>query len=131
MGQDVSLLAPLARCTPSGVPRTAMAAQLGIVILLLFTASFEIVLTYVQFSIQLCSCLTVIGLIVLRFTQPDLPRPIRCWGYPFTPLIFIVISGWMMTWQMLHQTRESLAGLATILIGLLIYWLSPKRSYKD
>jgi APA family basic amino acid/polyamine antiporter len=127
LGQDVRILAPFAAVTSGGVPLAALLAQLAIVIMLILTATFEKVLSYVQFSIQLCSCLTVIGLIVLRRTEPDLPRPVRCWGYPFTPLIFITISGWMMTYQLLQQPRESLAGLGTILIGALLYWISPKK----
>jgi APA family basic amino acid/polyamine antiporter len=127
LGQDVRILSPFAAVTSGGVPWAALLAQLAIVIVLILTATFEKVLSYVQFSIQLCSCLTVIGLIVLRRSEPDLPRPVRCWGYPFTPLIFIIISLWMMTYQMLQQPRESLAGLGTILIGALLYWISPKK----
>lgn len=128
LGQDVRILAPFAAITPGGVPWAALLAQLAIVIVLILTATFEKVLSYVQFSIQLCSCLTVIGLMVLRRTEPDLPRLVRCWGYPFTPLIFILISGWMMTYQLLQQPWESLAGLGTILIGALLYGISPKKS---
>lgn len=127
LGQDVRILSPFAAVTAGGVPRAALLAQLAIVITLILTATFEKVLNYVQFSIQLCSFLTVIGLIVLRRTQPDLPRPVRCWGYPITPIIFIGISTWMMTYQLLQQPRESLAGLITILIGALLYLISPKK----
>lgn len=127
LGQDVRILSPFAAVTAGGVPWVALLAQLAIVITLILTATFEKVLNYVQFSIQLCSCLTVVGLIVLRRTEPDLPRPVRCWGYPVTPIIFICISTWIMTYQMLQQPRESLAGLATILIGALLYLISPKK----
>jgi APA family basic amino acid/polyamine antiporter len=54
---------------------------------------------------------------------------VRCWGYPFTPVVFLIISLWMMVWQLLNQTQESLAGLVTILVGVLIYWLSPKNAH--
>jgi APA family basic amino acid/polyamine antiporter len=128
LGQDLRLLAPLAASTKSGVPWAALLAQLLIVVLLLLTATFEKVLSYVQFSIQFCSFLTVVGLMRLRRTHPELPRPVRCWGYPFTPIVFLAISLWMMVWQLLNQTRESLAGLVTILVGVLIYWLSPKNA---
>lgn len=126
MGQDVRLLAPLATQDANGVPVAALFAQLAIVIMLILTASFETVLTYVQFSIQLCSFLTVVGLIVLRFTQPDLPRPYRCWGYPVTPLLFLGISLWMMVYLFMDRPKESLAGLGTIAFGILIYAISPK-----
>lgn len=37
-----------------------------------------------------------IALIVLRRTDPDRPRPIRTWGYPLTPLVFITSSLFMV-----------------------------------
>jgi basic amino acid/polyamine antiporter, APA family len=126
MGQDVRALAPLALQTAGGVPAAALFLQLAIVIMLILTASFETVLTYVQFSIQLSSFATVLGMMVLRHTRPDLPRPYRCWGYPVTPLIFLAISLWIMGYLLYDRPYQSLAGLATIALGVLIYFLSPK-----
>ena len=34
-----------------------------------------------------------ISLFVLRFREPDLPRPFRAWGYPWTTLAVVVLSG--------------------------------------
>ncbi len=128
MGEDMKILAPLAVCDERGVPVTGLFVQLAIVITLLLTASFNTVLTAVQFSIQLGSFATVVGLIVLRIKLPDLPRPYRCWGYPFTPLLFLAISLWMMVFLMLDTvTREaSLYGLGLILLGWIIYLVSPR-----
>ena len=53
---------------------------------MLLTATFQSVVGYVQFSLTLCTTLTVIGVFVLRWRRPDLERPYRVWGYPFTPL---------------------------------------------
>jgi APA family basic amino acid/polyamine antiporter len=58
-----------------------------------------------------------------------LPRPYRTWGYPITPLVFLAVSCWML-WHMIEDvsTREpSLWGLATAALGLLVYYLSPKK----
>ncbi len=126
MGQDVRVFKPLAAVDVHGVPIGALFLQLSIVITLLLTASFNQVLTYVQFSIQLGSFMTVLGMMILRFTQPNLPRPVRCWGYPITPLIFLAISLWMMIFMMREKPYESLAGLGTVVTGLLLYFLSPK-----
>jgi APA family basic amino acid/polyamine antiporter len=126
MGEDVKLLAPLARKSASGVPRIAMITQTVIVLALLHSGQFDKVLTYVQFSLTLCSFLTVLGVIVLRRTKPDLPRPYRAWGYPVTPLLFMAVSLWMM-WHILQSNPvESLAGLGTILLGLIIFVISPR-----
>lgn len=126
MGEDVKLLAPLGKKSASGVPWVAMIVQTAIVLALLHSGKFEKVLTYVQFSLTLCSFLTVLGVMVLRRTRPDLPRPYRAWGYPVTPLLFMAVSLWMM-WHILRSNPvESLAGLGTILLGLIIFLISPR-----
>src|SRR6185436_13262394 len=104
--------------------------QFAIVIVLLLTATFEKAVSYVQFSLTLCSTLTVLGVFVLRWRRPDLARPYRAWGYPITPAIFLAISLWMLV-HMLTETSTrtpSLWGLATMALGLLVYFLSAKRS---
>jgi APA family basic amino acid/polyamine antiporter len=103
MGEDLGLLAPLARRNAQGIPTTAILAQFAIVILLLLTATFQTAVNYIQFSLTLCSALTVLGVFVLRWRRPNLPRPYRTWGYPVTPIIFLAISGWMLV----HMLTEA------------------------
>ena len=127
MGEDWPALRFLASKNANGVPSRAIVLQYLIVVALLATASFEKVLTYVQFSLSFCSFLTVLGVFVLRMTQPALPRPYKAWGYPLTPILFLVISGWMLVYLLKSHRDESLAGLATLLAGLVVYFLSPAR----
>ncbi len=127
MGEDCHALSFLSWKNAQGVPSRAILVQLAIVITLLLTASFDKVLTYVQFSLTLCSFLTVLGVFVLRRTQPALPRPYRTWGYPVTPIVFLLISGWMLAHILRSNPRESLAGLATLLLGFVVYFFSPTR----
>lgn len=128
MGQDARALAFLARTDAKGTPLPALAMQSLVVLVLLGTSSFEQVLTWVQLAIQLCSFFTVLGVIVLRRTLPDLPRPVRCWGYPITPLLFLAISLWMMIYVLIERPWESLAGLALLLAGAAVYAGSPKNA---
>ncbi len=130
MGEDWSLLGFLARRTRGGVPAVAILLQSAIVIVLLVTATFKTVLTYIQFSLTVSASLTVIGIFVLRIRRPNLPRPCRCWGYPVTPLIFLAVNVWMI-WFVLanEETRyPSLAGFGTMLLGLIIYFVSPEKT---
>ena len=126
MGEDLRALRFLGRRTRRGIPVAAILLQQAIVLVLIFTATFQMALVYVQFTLILCSFLTVLGMMVLRWTHPDLPRPYKTWGYPFTPLIFLGVSLWMMGYVIKSQPWESLAGLGTMATGLLIYFLSPK-----
>lgn len=128
MGEDISILSMFARKNKSGAPFIALITQALIVSLLLLTQSFENVLDYIQFSLTLSSFLTVLGVMVLRFTQPELPRPYKTWGYPITPLVFLLITFFMMAYLIVEKPVQSFAGLATIFAGLLIYFISLKFS---
>ena len=61
MGEDHWLLRFLGRKNRNGVPANAVLVQMVIVCLLLLTRSFELVVIYIQFSLLLCSLLTVVG----------------------------------------------------------------------
>jgi APA family basic amino acid/polyamine antiporter len=126
MGEDLPLLGIFSRKTANGVPAVAILTQLAVVNVLLLTQSFEAVLEYVQFSLTFCSFLAVLGVVVLRITRPDLPRPYRTWGYPVTPLVFLGITLFTMYYLLTERPAESLAGLATMSAGLLVYFLSQR-----
>jgi basic amino acid/polyamine antiporter, APA family len=123
MADDFSRLAFFGRVNQHGTPYIAMILQALVVTALILTGSFEAVLVYTQFALLLSSFLAVLGLIVLRFTQPGLPRAYRVWGYPVTPLIFLVVTLMMMLYTVQQRTLESLLGLGTALVGLGIYFI--------
>ena len=75
MGEDVPLLRLFARKSKRGAPAAAIVFQLLIANLLLLTQSFEAVLDFIQFSLAFCSFFTVLGVIKMRMTDPQLPRP--------------------------------------------------------
>ena len=128
MGEDLGALSWLARRNARGIPVRATLVQFAIANLLIFVATFQKVVNYVEFSLTLFSALTVLGVFVLRWRRPELPRPYRTWGYPITPAIFLAVSGWML-WHLLEDpsTREpSLWGLATARLGSF-YTTSRRR----
>jgi APA family basic amino acid/polyamine antiporter len=127
MGEDHWLLRLLGRKNKHGIPTNAVLLQLLMVNLLLLTQSFEEVVRYTQFSLLLCSLLAVVGVMVLRFTRPELARPCRVWIYPIPPIAFSLITIWMMFYLLHSHMAESLAGLATALLGLLLYYCVGKR----
>ena len=127
MGEDHWLLRFLGRKNTGGVPANAVLVQLLIVNLLLLTRSFELVVVYIQFALLLCSLLTVIGVIVLRASRPNVSRPYRVWLYPLPPFLFAGITIWMMIYLLISKTTESVAGMVTAIIGFLLYFCAGKR----
>jgi len=124
MGEDIPLLRVFSRRSKRGVPAVAIIFQLLVSNLLLLTQSFEAVLDFIQFSLTFCSFFTVLGLIKMRITHPNLARPYRAWGYPVTPLIFLSVTLFMMYYLVVNRPLQSLAGVAMMSVGLVIYYLS-------
>ncbi|MCG8457402.1 MAG: amino acid permease [Holophagales bacterium] len=127
IGQDYAVFRPLARTNRHGIPVLAILVQSALVILLLATATFQALLVYTRFTLAISSAMTVLGVFVLRVRAPELPRPYRTWGYPWTPLIFLAVSLVTVVFTLLDRPVESIAGLLTVLLGLPIYFWSPRR----
>lgn len=128
MGEDIPALSVFARRSRHGAPPYAVLFQLMVATSMLFTESFEAVLDVVQFSLLCCSFLTVLGLFKLRITRPDLTRPYRAWGYPVTPLIFLIVTGFMMSYLIIARPVQAGLGAVAMMSGLLIYWFAQTRS---
>lgn len=107
----------------NGVPAFAVIAQTIIVIFLVVRSTFEELINYVQALLTISSVMVVIGLVVLRIRRPDLHRPYRAWGYPFTPLIFGSLSLYVLWFQLVEKPVEFFSGLGTLAFGALAYFL--------
>ena len=91
------------------------------------TGSFEQLYTYVIFGLWLFMGLTIAAVIILRKKRPALPRPYRTWGYPVTPILFILSALFISINMLINQTKESLVGLGIILLGVPAYIFWKKR----
>lgn len=124
MGEDMPLLRLFSRKSKQGVPTYAILFQLLVANLLLLTQSFEAVLDFIQFSLAFCSFFAVLGLIKMRISHPNLARPYRAWGYPVTPIIFLSVTLFMMYYLIVNRPLQSLAGVAMMSAGLIIFYAS-------
>ena len=70
------------------------------------------------------SFLAIFGLFLLRWRQPDLPRPYETWGYPFVPLIYLLITAVTVIFVVIDSPQAAAGGLGLIVLGLLIWALS-------
>jgi APA family basic amino acid/polyamine antiporter len=127
MGEDIPALQVFSRKSGQGAPAYAILFQLAVATLMLFTRSFEAVLDFIQFALLFCSFFTVLGVIKLRITHPDLPRPYRAWGYPVTPVVFLLVTLFMMYYLVVDRPLQSFLGVLIMVSGLLIYAVFRKR----
>jgi APA family basic amino acid/polyamine antiporter len=127
IASDYPIIGILGKRDSEKVPRLSMLIQALIAIAITLTGSFDTVITYTTFTMTLFSTLTVLGTIVLRKTKPNLSRPYRTFGYPLTPIIFILANCWFMYYLFLNNMDEALIGLVIILSGLILFFLVPKK----
>jgi len=72
------------------------------------------------------SLLAIVGLFVLRWRQPDLPRPYKTWGYPFVPLVYLAITAVTLVFVVMDRPKAALGGLGLIAVGFAFWALSER-----
>jgi len=104
--------------TPSG----ALIFLGSVATVLALTGTFEELYSLFVFAVWIFFALTALALLRLRRTEPELVRPYRAWGYPWTPLIFFLVAvALTVNLWMVRPVRSSL-GLAVILLGIPFYY---------
>jgi APA family basic amino acid/polyamine antiporter len=130
MGEDYRILKFLAKKNRFNVPVVAIWVQTTITVILIVSSTFDKVLIYAGFIMNLFTLLSVIGLFILRVKHPEIKSKYRVTGYPVTPLIFILLSLWTLTYLLIERPLESVLGLVTVFAGLFIYYLNKIYSQK-
>ena len=134
IGQDMPALKFLSFRNKSGAPIVAILLQVAISLTLALTAAFDVVIRYVGFSLALFTTLTVAGILVVRWVkkEPIAEGLYKTPLFPIPAIIFILLEIWMLTFTMIDHPIESLAGLGTVLLGLLVFYIfnSGKKSAK-
>jgi basic amino acid/polyamine antiporter, APA family len=93
-------------------------------LLLVLTGTYQEIYSFAMFAYWIFYAFTAAALIGLRNREPGLPRPYRAWGYPWTPLIFMVVASAISVNMWWVRPVRSSIGLGIILLGLpfLYYW---------
>src|SRR5579864_4789210 len=108
-------------------PAFSIVAQAVWAIVLLLSGTYETLIDYAMFGLWIFYGLMVLGVILLRRSRPDLPRPYKMWGYPFTPVFFVAVATYFIVNTAINRPAPSLAGLALIASGVPVYFLWRKK----
>ena len=128
MANDGVFFAAAARVHPRfRTPHAAILAMGAWVVVLAMSGTFEQLFNYVIFGQWVFFGLTVGAVLVLRAKRPELPRPVRVWGFPATPLVFIAASVFIAVSALLTGFGNAMAGVALILLGVPVYLVWKRR----
>jgi len=104
-----------------GVPTRALWIQAIIAIGLTLTGTFEQIMLYASFVLQLMGTLTVASLLWVKRKEGTFRSPWR----PFLQIVFILFSVWVLGFMLIEQPYESLMGIGIVVIGAITYFIRP------
>jgi len=132
MAKERVFFRSLARVHPTfRTPSRSLVAQGFWASLLVLTGTFEQLFTYVIVVSWIFYAMSATGVFVSRFRNPDAHRPYKTWGYPVTPLLFILFSIYLVLNTLVENPRDSLIGVGIVLIGIPAYWYWARKTKKE
>jgi basic amino acid/polyamine antiporter, APA family len=110
-------------------PHNAIVLQAVWSIALVFTGRFEQLVTFSGVVMVFFSALTVAAIYVLRKKNGGARPAYSAWGYPWTPLAFLIASAWILIATFRSMPWESLAGFGVVASGIpFFFWWKKKNS---
>lgn len=110
-----------------GAPVYATLFLTLIALALIWTSTFEQIMTIIGFTLSIFTITSVSGIFVLRYRMKKNGENIyHTFGYPFIPIFFILVEGCMMTYVLFQKPTQSLTGIAITLSGFIFYFILTK-----
>ncbi len=129
LAQDGLFFSQLAALSPrSRVPVRALLAQGVWAGALTLAGTYDTLTDGVIFASWFLYGLTAASIFVFRRRFPNVPRPYRTWGYPVVPLLFLLVTGWLLMNSLIATPRQAFTGLSLIALGLPFYWHWSRQS---
>jgi APA family basic amino acid/polyamine antiporter len=95
--------------------------------LIAVTGTYENLAAYAMYAAWVFYALTSVGVIALRRTQPDRPRPYRMAGYPATLIVFVLVAAGFIVNTFIEQPGPAVIGTLFILSGVPAYYIWQRR----
>lgn len=110
-----------------GAPVYATVVLALIALVLIWTSTFDQIMTIIGFTLSIFTISSVSGIFVLRYRLKKNGENIyHTFGYPFIPILFILIEGCMMIYVFQDKPLQSLTGIAITLTGFIFYYILIK-----
>jgi len=105
------------------VPGKSIIVQGGIAVVMVLIGSFEQLIIYIAFALNIFLWLAVAGVFLARKRKVGEESAVKVWGYPIVPLFFLLSSVVLMVFNYVNRPLESSAAVLTVLFGIPCYFL--------
>lgn len=128
MGRDGLFFPFVNQVNEGGTPINATILTASTSIILILTNTYNKLSDIATFFFVLCYAASFAALIRLRKTEPDLPRPVRAWGYPLSTWILLIASLAFLIGVVIGDFSSSLYAIGFIAVSYPIYLLIKRRN---
>jgi len=112
------------RVNRGGTPTVALVASLAVtIVFLLFSGSFVRLVEALAFFTVVNYGILFLSVFILRRKEPDLPRPYRAWGYPWTTALTLAGAVAFLAGNIIGGTGVSLTALFVVILSYPLYLL--------
>jgi basic amino acid/polyamine antiporter, APA family len=128
MGRDHLFWSHTSTVNPRGTPDTATLLTAAVAVALIATGTFQRLIAMTSFFMAANYTVCCIALIVLRRREPDLPRPYRTWGYPWS--VWLVMAGGVifLVGMLAKDMLNGIASVGLLTLGLFGRTLFARRA---
>jgi len=105
------------------VPGQSILIQSAIAMLMVLIGSFEQLIIYIAFALNIFLWLAVVGVFLARKKKVGEESAVKVWGYPVVPVFFLLSSLVLMVFNSVNRPLESSAAVLTVLFGIPCYFL--------
>jgi APA family basic amino acid/polyamine antiporter len=127
MAQDKLFFKQAAQLNASQVPSWALWAQCFWAAVLCLTGKYGDLLDFVVIIVLIFYILTIYGIFILRKKMPEAERPYKAFGYPFVPMLYILLASAISIALLFTKTDTCGWGVLIMLIGVPVYYLTKPK----
>ena len=128
MAKDGLFFKKVGHLNSMAVPQTALWIQALVASIWSLSGKYGQLLDMISFVVVLFYMLTILGIFILRKTQPDAERPYKAFGYPFLPALYIVMGLAFCILLIIYKPEFTWPGLIIVLLGVPLYYLAISRN---
>lgn len=112
----------------NGVPAKALVYQAVWASVLCLSGSYGDLLDYCTFASLIFYIVTIGGIFILRKKEPDTPRPYKAFGYPYVPILYILLAGFICVDLLIYKTFNTGMGVLIILLGIPVFYIFDRKN---
>jgi APA family basic amino acid/polyamine antiporter len=124
MAKDKLFFRQAGKLNKNSVPQWALWAQFAVASVLCLSGKYGDLLDMISFVVVIFYVLTILGIFILRKKRPDLPRPYKAFGYPFLPILYILMGTSFCILLIIYKPEYTWPGLIIALLGIPLYHIA-------